>query len=194
MYNGFRFYTFLQTLLSPPIIRSGWSPRFPKKKIVWTLPEKVFFYFDHDTFSIKIFSGLPGPWVNIFSRSRQNENPSQPPEIIPQNHPFFRLHYLPNPGTYRPLFPQNTKTKPKMSPVRDQITPCSIENSWIFCMKRGSGKRREIHVGFRRKDTSFLSPKRGFLSSWPCYPPSCLEFRLPIGAISGDFLCWFSHG
>jgi len=38
-----------------------------------------------------------------------------------------------------------------MSPVLDQITPCSIENSWIFCMNRGSGTKRvkftSIHAG-----------------------------------------------
>ena len=65
---------------------------------------------------------------------------------------FLALNNVINPGTAWPPFPQNSQTKPKTGSVYTQITPCSIENSWIFCMNRGSGRYCKINVDGRREE------------------------------------------
>ena len=105
------------------------------------------------------------PVVKMLTRSNQKgKNPIPTPLIQPpKNHIFFRVHNITNPGTSRHPFPENSQTKPKMSPVYTQITPCSIENSWSICMNRGSGSHQIMPLSGSvpsSKRYTILSPMR----------------------------------
>jgi hypothetical protein len=117
------------------------------------------------------------PVVKFLRWFNQNEkSPYNPPENTPKNHPFFRLYYLLNQGTYRPPFPYNSQTKPKMSPVSAPITPCMVRSTWIFRMKWGSGRNQKVthlsderdHQFERQNSPSFLLDR--------ATPPALLSF------------------
>jgi len=53
--------------------------------------------------------------------------------------PFFRSSHVPNPGTPRPPFSQNSGTGPGSGPDWDTTHPCLAQNSWRNCMNSRSG-------------------------------------------------------
>ena len=79
-------------------------------------------------------------WKNPISHRPQ-------PFSITLKNSLFPIRKPPNPAPLQAPFPKSTQIQPELSPGWDPRTPCSIENSWKNCMKRGPGRMREIHVG-----------------------------------------------
>ena len=73
-----------------------------------------------------------------FPGCSQNYNPRTPLLHVGGPHPDLiksRVHSTPNPGTQRAPFTLFSQTKPVKGSDSGAPTPCSIENSWIFCIK-----------------------------------------------------------
>ena len=77
------------------------------------------------------------PAVTMLTRSHQNEKGPHNLHASTTTTPFSRHFTTPQ---IRARINLRSQTKPKMCPVQVKITPCSIENSWRNCIKRGPGK------------------------------------------------------
>ncbi len=74
--------------------------------------------------------------------------------------------------------PSKYKTKPNPIPISVKTSRYQIENSWSNGMNLGSVRKRKIHVGIRRKRSSFRAPKQPFFSFSPYFRSSQGRFAL----------------